>query len=138
MSEDNTIEYTIEENDTEMKPDNPNIRHSINGLSGIPPDVLNKLPPSFFGSNREMKPDKETFEDKPNLRHSVNGLSGIPQDVLNKLPPSFFGNEEIEHGDALREFMIKHKASMQHSSNDGINMHPNEYFKKVVMKEKND
>ena len=67
-----------------------------------------------------------------------NGLSGIPQDVLNKLPQSFFGNEEIEHGDALREFMIKHKASMQNSSNDGINMHPNEYFKKVVMKEKND
>ena len=97
MSEDNTIEYTIEEND-----------------------------------------NKPTIEDKPNLRRSGNGLSGIPQDVLNKLPQSFFGNEEIEHGDALREFMIKHKASMQHSSNDGINMHPNEYFKKVVMKEKND
>ena len=72
MSEDNTIEYTIEEND-----------------------------------------NKPTIEDKPNLRRSGNGLSGIPQDVLNKLPPSFFGNEEIEHGDALREFMIKHKASMQ-------------------------
>ena len=97
MSEDNTIEYTIEEND-----------------------------------------NKPTIEDKPNLRRSGNGLSGIPQDVLNKLPQSFFGNEEIEHGDALREFMIKHKASMQNSSNDGINMHPNEYFRQIIMKEKTD
>ena len=72
MSEDNTIEYTIEEND-----------------------------------------NKPTRENKPNLTGSTNGLSGIPQDVLNKLPPSFFGNEDIKHGDALNEFMLKHKANMQ-------------------------
>jgi len=102
MSEDNTIEYTIEENDNEMKPGNPNT------------------------------------ENKPNLRRAGNGLSGIPPDVLNKLPQSFFGNDDIQHGDALQEFMLKHKANTQNNSNDSMNMHPNEYFRQIIMKEKTD
>ena len=114
MSEDNTIEYTIEENDNvnERIPDNLNERI---------PDNLN-----------------ERIPDNPNIKRSGNGLSGLPQHVLEKLPQSFFGNEDIQHGDALQEFMLKHKASMEMSSNDGMNMHPSEYFKKIVMKEKND
>jgi len=98
MSEDNTIEYTIEENE----------------------NVNEKIP------------------DNLNMKRSGNGLSGLPQHVLDKLPQSFFGNEDIQHGEAFQEFMLKHKATMEINSNDGINMHPSEYFKKIIMKEKTD
>ena len=95
MSEDNTIEYTIEENETEKK--------------------VEPMPTQ-------------------NPSRQANGLSGIPQHVINQLPPSFFESQQsqpIEHGDAFREFMIQHEANM-------MNIHPSEYFQKIVKKEKTD
>ena len=99
MSEDNTIEYTIEENETEKK--------------------VEPMP-----------------TQKPS-RHA-NGLSGIPQHVINQLPPSFFESQPIEHVDAFREFMIQHEANIKIHEPDMMNIHPSEYFKKMVMKEKTD
>ena len=98
MSEDNTIEYTIEESETERK--------------------IESMP-------------------TPKPTRQANGLSGIPQHVVDQLPP-FFESQPIEHGDAFREFMLKHKANIKHNQADMLNIHPSEYFQKIVMKEKTD
>jgi hypothetical protein len=98
MSEDNTIEYTIEENDKEMNQ-----------------------------KNEPVKP----------LVRSENGLNGIPPHVVSQLPSEFFASQSIEHSDAYREFMLKHNTNMQNEGNM-INIHPSEYFKKIIMKVKTD
>lgn len=97
MSQDNTIEYTIEENETEKK------------VEAMP----------------IQKPLRQ-----------ANGLTGIPQHIINQLPPSFFESQPIEHGDAVREFMLRHNTNMKNHEQDMVNIHPSEYFKKIVMKEK--
>jgi hypothetical protein len=99
MSHDNTIEYTIEENEPQIK--------------------VESMP--------TQKPRRE-----------ANGLSGIPQHVVNQLPPSFFESQPIEHGDAFREFMLQHEANMKIGQDDMINIHPSEYFQKIIKKEKTD
>ena len=99
MSEDNTIDYTIEESETEKK--------------------VEPMP-------------------TPKPTRQVNGLSGIPQHVVNQLPPSFFESQPIEHGDAFREFMLQHEANMKIGQDDMVNIHPSEYFQKIVKKEKSD
>jgi hypothetical protein len=99
MSDDNTIEYTIEESETERK--------------------VESMP--------TQKPTRQ-----------ANGLSGIPQHVVNQLPPSFFESQPIEHGDAFREFMLQHEANMKIGKDDMSNIHPSEYFQKIIKKEKND
>jgi hypothetical protein len=96
MSQDNSIEYTIEEKEGGIKSSN-----------------------------------------EPVFTRNVNGLSGIPPDVASKLPPGFFDNEpQVEQSDAFIEFMLKHKASLQGREN--IDMHPTEYFEKIVKKTKQD
>jgi len=53
MSEDNTIEYTIEENDKEMDQKNEPVKplvRSENGLNSIPPHIVSQLPSEFFVS----------------------------------------------------------------------------------------
>jgi len=105
MSEDNTIEYTISEN--ENKP--------------------------------ERKVESMPTQQQPSRQ--ANGLSGLPQHVVDKLPPSFFQSQQsepIEHGDAFREFMLQHEANMKIGRDDVVNIHPSEYFQKIVMKEKSD
>ena len=54
------------------------------------------------------------------------------------MPPSFFESQPIEHGDAFREFMLKHEANMKIGQDDMINIHPSEYFQKIIKKEKTD
>ena len=96
MSQDNSIEYTIEEKECGIKSSN-----------------------------------------EPVFTRNVNGLSGIPPDVASKLPPGFFDNEQpVQQSDAFIEFMLKHKASLQGREN--IDMHPTEYFEKIVKKTKQD
>lgn len=99
MSDDNTIEYTIEESETERK--------------------VESMP-------------------TPKPMRQANGLSGIPEHVVNQLPPSFFESQPIEHGDAFREFMLQHEANMKIGQDDMVNIHPSEYFQKIVKKEKSD
>jgi len=99
MSEDNTIEYTIEENDKEMNQ-----------------------------KNEPVKP----------LIRSESGLNGIPPHIVSQLPSEYFKNQSIEQSDVYREFILKHNENVKNIINGSTNMHPSEYFKKIIMKEKTD
>ena len=103
MSQDNTIEYTIEEND------NNEINNNINSVP------------------------------KQHSTQPINGLNGIPPHVINQLPSFFFNQENVSiNNDVFKEFMLRHNANMKLHEDNMSNVHPNEYLKRIVTKEKTD